>query len=189
MLAPALFGLDFGWFQHAVEAATGWGGIFLIIVYSFLIAFALPLPSEVVLIPVCTGAAVCTGTLQLGLPQPVELAVVIVASGAGKSLGSVIALTVGHGASHSGPVVNTLRRMGYDPVEWSKQRVVELVRKWGYAGLAVGLTVPGFPDTLSIYAFSVIEKNELKFAVATFAGSVGRLVVTVVFLRGFTAAV
>ncbi|MEE6211283.1 hypothetical protein U3A55_14140 [Salarchaeum sp. III] len=183
----AFLGLDFGWFQHAVEAATGWGGIFLIVVYSFLIAFILPLPSEVVLIPACTGAAVCTGTLDLGFPQPAELAIVIVASGIGKSAGSVIALKVGHGASHSGPVVNTLRRMGYDPVEWSKRRVVTLVKKWGYAGLAVGLTVPGFPDTLSIYAFSVIEKNELKFAVATFAGSVGRLVVTVVFLMGIAA--
>ncbi|QDX39743.1 YqaA family protein [Salarchaeum sp. JOR-1] len=187
MLESAFFGFDFGWFQHAVEAATGWGGVFIILVYSFLIAFVLPLPSEVVLVPVCTGAAVCTGTLQLGLPQPIELAIVVVASGLGKAVGSIIALKVGHGASHSGPVINTLRRMGYDPMEWSKQRVVTLVKKWGYAGLAVGLTVPGFPDTLSIYAFSVIEKDELKFALATFAGSVGRLLVTIAFLMGIAA--
>jgi len=62
--------------------------------------------------------------------------------------------------------------------------MVELVRRYGYAGMALGLSVPGFPDTLSIYAFSVIEKEYAKFAAATFAGSVGRLGVTILVLEG-----
>ena len=59
-------------------------------------------------------------------------------------------------------------------------KVVELSRRYGYLGLALALSVPGFPDTLSIYAFSVLEEDYMKFAAATFAGSVGRLVVTIV---------
>ncbi len=39
----------------------------------------------------------------------------------------------------------------------------------------MALSVPGFPDTLSIYAFSVLENDYVKFAAATFAGSAGRL--------------
>nr|WP_157575678.1 VTT domain-containing protein [Halobacterium noricense] len=169
--------------EGAVRAATGWPGLAVIFVYSFLIAFVLPLPSEVVLCPagyVCGTAA----TLGLGLPGPALVVLVVAVSGAGKALGSVIALSVGHGASHSGVVVRTLRRLGFNPVEWSKNRMVELVQTYGYYGMAVGLSVPFFPDTISLYAFSVIEKNYRRFAAAAFAGSVGRLVVTIGLIEG-----
>ena len=45
--------------------------------------------------------------------------------------------------------------------------------------------VPFFPDTLSIYAFTVLEENYTKFAVATLVGSVGRLVVVAGVLAPF----
>ncbi|WP_232700962.1 YqaA family protein [Halobacterium wangiae] len=178
-----LFGIDFQTFESAVRAASGPGGLAVIFVYSFLIAFVLPLPSEVVL---CPAGYVCAegATLGLGVPGPLLVAVVVIVSGAGKALGSVVALYVGYGASHSGLVVRAVRRLGFDPVAWSKARMVELVRRYGYTGMALGLSVPGFPDTLSIYAFSVIEKEYGKFAAATFTGSVGRLVVTILFLEG-----
>jgi uncharacterized membrane protein YdjX (TVP38/TMEM64 family) len=66
-------------------------------------------------------------------------------------------------------------------VEWSESKTVQLAQKWGYVGLALALCVPGFPDTLSIYAFTVLEEDYVKFALATFAGSVGRLLVTISF--------
>jgi uncharacterized membrane protein YdjX (TVP38/TMEM64 family) len=44
--------------------------------------------------------------------------------------------------------------------------------------------VPFFPDTLSIYAFAILERDYLRFALATFAGSVGRLLVTVFVVGG-----
>jgi membrane protein YqaA with SNARE-associated domain len=175
--------IDLSAVEGAVRAATGWPGLGIIFVYSFLIAFVLPLPSEVVLCPagyVCGSAA----TLGLGLPGPALVAVVVVVSGVGKSLGSVIALSVGHGASHSSVVVRALRRLGFDPVEWSKTRMVELVQTYGYYGMAVGLSVPFFPDTISLYAFSVIEKDYRRFALATFAGSVGRLAITIALIEG-----
>ena len=185
MLTSALLALsiDLSTVEGAVRAATGWPGLGVIFVYSFLIAFVLPLPSEVVLCPagyVCGSAA----TLGLGLPGPALVALVVAVSGAGKSLGSVIALSVGHGASHSGFVVRALRRFGFEPVKWSKNRMVSLVQTYGYYGMAVGLSVPFFPDTISLYAFSVVDKNYRRFAAATFAGSVGRLAVTIGLIEG-----
>ncbi|WP_435098075.1 YqaA family protein [Halarchaeum sp. P4] len=172
---------DYFGMQGLVENATGPAALLIVFVYSFLIAVVLPLPSEVVLVP--------AASLDLGFSYPVQLILVMAASGLGKAAGSVVALYIGHGATHSGPVIDLLRRAGYDPIEWSKSRVVELVQAYGYVGLALGLTVPGFPDTLSIYAFSVLESDYLKFAAATFAGSVGRLVVTVLLIHGTLAVV
>lgn len=73
--------------------------------------------------------------------------------------------------------MRALNRTGIDVVGISQRTTVNLVQKYGYIGLACALCVPGFPDTLSIYAFSVLEDDYLKFAIATFAGSVGRLVI------------
>jgi len=161
--------------EQAVRSARGPLGLLIIAVYSFLIAFVLPLPSEVVL----------AAPLQLGLPELVELSLVVLVSGVGKAVGSVFAFAIGHTASHSGPVLRFLRRSRFDVVEWSERRSVELAKEYGYAGLAVALSVPFFPDTISIYAFSVLEEDYARFAAATFAGSVGRLLVT---LTGFGVA-
>lgn len=155
--------------RHAVETATGWLGLVIIAIYSFLIAFVLPLPSEVVL----------AAPLDLGLPLEIRLALIMLVSGLGKAAGSVVAFHLGHKASRSGPVIRYLRRSRFDIVEWSEKKTVELAREWGYVGMAMALSVPFFPDTLSIYAFSILEEDYLKFAAATFVGSVGRLLVTV----------
>jgi membrane protein YqaA with SNARE-associated domain len=158
--------------ETAVQTATGPAGLGIIAVYSFLIAFVLPLPSEIVLAP--------AGTLQLGLTYEGNLALVVLVSGLGKAAGSVFAFHIGQEAKESGPVIRFLRESRFDVVEWSENKTVDLAREWGYVGLALALCVPGFPDTLSIYAFTVLEEDYVKFALATFAGSVGRLVVTIV---------
>lgn len=169
-------------FEAAVAAASGWSGLLVIFVYSFLIAFVLPLPSEIVLCPV---GYVCAGnTLGFAAPVSMQVAGVIVISGLGKAAGSLIALYVGRGATHSGPVVRAVQRLGFDPMAWSQKRMVELTQRYGYVGMAIGLTIPGFPDTLSIYAFSVLEDDYRKFAAAAFAGSAGRLVVTIAAIEG-----
>jgi len=157
---------EFDWLRAAVETATGWAGLGIIAVYSFLIAFALPLPSEVVLF----------APLELGLPWWGELGLIIAVSGAGKAAGSLFAFHLGQEAKEAGPVIRFLRRSRFDVVEWSEAKTVEIARKYGYVGLAAALCVPGFPDTLSIYAFSVLEDDYVKFALATFAGSAGRLI-------------
>jgi membrane protein YqaA with SNARE-associated domain len=157
---------EFGWLKAAVETATGWVGLGIIAVYSFLIAFVLPLPSEVVL----------AAPLDLGLTRWSELGLIILVSSAGKAAGSLFAFHLGQEAKEAGPVIRFLRRSRFDVVQWSEAKTVEIARKYGYVGLALALCVPGFPDTLSIYAFSVLDENYAKFALATFVGSVGRLV-------------
>lgn len=169
--------------RAGVEAASGWSGLGVIFVYSVLIAFVLPLPSEVVLIPV--GYLSPVNTLALApLPYEVQVGLVIVVSGLGKAIGSVIALLVGYNATHSGIVIRSLRRLGFQPLEWSQRTLVKIGQRWGHVGMAVGLSVPFFPDTASIYAFSVIESSYQKFAAAAFAGSVGRLLVTIAIFEG-----
>jgi membrane protein YqaA with SNARE-associated domain len=161
--------------RSAVENATGWVGLAIIAVYSFLIAFVLPLPSEIVL----------AAPLNLPVPDIAEGALVILISAAAKTLGSLVAFRVGDEAS--GPIVDRLRESGVDVVEWSERRVIRILQDYGYIGLALLLTIPFFPDTLSIYAFSVLEENYAKFAGATFAGSVGRLVLVALVLAPFTS--
>ncbi|SFF94363.1 membrane protein YqaA, SNARE-associated domain [Halopelagius inordinatus] len=167
---------DFGWLSDVVKSASGWFGLLVIFAYSFLIAFALPGVSEVVLL----------APIDMGLTYWQRMTVIILVSGVGKAAGSVFAFHIGQEAKEAGPIVRALRRSRFDVVEWSEKTTLELARTWGYAGLALALCVPGFPDTLSIYAFSVLEEDYLKFAIATFVGSVGRLVITLV---GFEAVI
>lgn len=169
-IAPLLVAdlLEFDWLTRFVRTATGWGGLVIIFVYSFLIAFALPGVSEVVLL----------APLNLGLSTELRLALIILVSGAGKAAGSVFAFHIGQEAKEAGPVIRFLRRSRFDVIGWSQRRTVEVAQRWGYAGLALALSVPFFPDTLSIYAFAVLEEDYVRFAAATFVGSVGRLLVT-----------
>ncbi|EFW91914.1 hypothetical protein ZOD2009_10565 [Haladaptatus paucihalophilus DX253] len=155
-----------GGLTDAVEHATGWFGLVLIAIYSFLISFLLPLPSEVVLL----------APLDLGVGKLGRISLIILLSGLGKAAGSVFAFHIGQEAKQSGPVIRALRGSKIDIVEWSERKTVGLAQKWGYLGLAGALCVPGFPDTISIYAFSILETDYVKFALASFAGSVGRLV-------------
>lgn len=181
LLLPALLQQhsDGGLFSSFVTTATGWGGLLVIFVYSFLIAFALPGVSEVVLF----------APLELGIGYWGRMAIITFVSGVGKAAGSVFAFHLGQEAKESGPVTRALRRSPIDVVEWSEKKVVVLARRFGYAGLALALCVPGFPDTLSIYAFSVLEKDYLKFALATFVGSAGRLIFTLGVIHGVQIAI
>ena len=163
--------------ERAVRTATGPLGLVIIFVYSFLIAFILPLPSEVVL----------ATPLNLGLGYWPEISLIILVSAAGKAAGSLLAFALGHGAKQAGPVVRWLRGSRFDVVGMTERRTVQLAKDYGYAGLALALCVPGFPDTLSIYAFSVLEEDYVRFAAATFAGSAGRLVLVLAVFRGALA--
>lgn len=167
----------FNWLIRLIETATGWGGLAVIFVYSFLIAFALPGVSEVVLL----------APLDLGLSPELRFALIILTSATGKAVGSVFAFHLGQQAKQAGPIVRALRRSRFDVIGWSERRTVEVARRWGYAGLALALSVPFFPDTLSIYAFTVLQEDYYRFAAATFAGSVGRLLVTIGLSAGVLA--
>jgi membrane protein YqaA with SNARE-associated domain len=164
--------------EEAVRTATGPLGLMIIGIYSFLIAFILPLPSEVVLAP--------AGQMRLSLSTTTTLTLIIIVSGIGKALGSVFAFHIGQEAKQSGPVIRFVRRSRFDIIAWSEKKTVQLAQRFGYIGLALALCVPFFPDTISIYAFSVLEEDYYRFAAATFVGSVGRLVVTLIGVFGAT---
>ena len=165
--------------EALVESATGWPGMGIIFVYSFLIAFILPGPSEIVLV----------APLDLGFSPAIQLASIMLVSATGKAVGSVFAFHIGQEVKQAGPIVRWLRNSRWNIMAWSEKQSVRLARQYGYAGLAMALSVPFFPDTISIYAFSILEKDYLKFAIATFVGSLGRLLVTVAFFGGVSAVV
>lgn len=165
--------------EEAVCTATGPTGLGIIGLYSFLIAFILPLPSEVVLVP--------AETLRLGLSTTGNLAVIVVVSATGKALGSLVAFHIGQEAKDYGPLVRRIKNSRFDIIEWSERQTIQLAKKYGYVGLALALCVPFFPDTLSIYAFTVLEEDYVKFGAATFAGSAGRLIFTLGLAGGTLA--
>ncbi|QRV17714.1 YqaA family protein [Haloterrigena salifodinae] len=157
-----------GGLEAVVETATGWPGMAVIFAYSFLIAFVLPGPSEIVLI----------APLDLGLPSWAQLSSVMLVSAIGKAVGSVLAFHIGQEVKQAGPVTRWLRQSRWDVLQWSEKRSVQLAQQYGYGGMAIALSVPFFPDTISIYAFAVLETDYVRFAAATFLGSLGRLLVT-----------
>jgi membrane protein YqaA with SNARE-associated domain len=169
-----------GSFEQAVCTATGPIGLVIIAAYSFLVAVVLPFPSEIVLVP--------AEHMRLGLPLWVTLAVIVLVSAVAKVAGSLLAFWVGQGVKQSGPVIRFFRRSRFDVIEWSERQSVAFARRFGYVGLAALLSIPGFPDTITIYAFTVLEDDYYRFALATFVGSVGRLLVTITVVGGATLA-
>ncbi|MFB6227672.1 MAG: YqaA family protein [Halobacteriales archaeon] len=165
--------------EGAVCAATGPTGLAIISIYSFLIAFILPLPSEIVLVP--------AETLRLGLSTSGNLAAIILVSAFGKAVGSLFAFHIGQEAKEYGPLVRRIKQSRFDIVDWSEKKTIKIAQRYGYVGLALALCVPFFPDTLSIYAFTVLEEDYLWFGIATFFGSAGRLLVTVGLAGGTLA--
>lgn len=150
--------------QALIQTTSGLGGLAVAFVYSFLIAVVLPFPGEVVLaIP-----------LDLGVHRHAELAALVVTSSLGKALGAAAALRIGDGASQSGLLV---RAFGQFPaaIAVHDRALAATIGRYGYVGLAAGLAIPLMPDTALIYAFSVIDRNYLKVALATFVGTIARL--------------
>lgn len=163
-----------------VETATGLGGLALIFAYSVLVAFALPLPGELVLLP--------APRMALGVSPTVSVAVVVLVSAVGKAIGSVWALRVGQSAVRARPTRWLLLRAvpGYGQRE-RDGRLRAFLRRYGYVGLAALLSVPLLPDTAVVYAFSVVNDDERRFALAAFVGTVVRLVVTLALATGVLA--
>jgi len=168
-----------GTLEKAVCTATGPTGLAIIGVYSFLIAFILPLPSEVVLVP--------AESLRLGLTTNGNIAAIVVVSALGKAVGSLFAFHIGQEDKEYGPLIRRIKQSRFDIIEWSEAKTIQIAKRYGYVGLALALCVPFFPDTLSIYAFTVLEEDYLRFGAATFVGSAGRLVVTLGLAGGTLA--
>jgi membrane protein YqaA with SNARE-associated domain len=160
-----------------VHEVTGPLGLLVAATYSLLVAVVLPFPGELVLaIP-----------LDMGFDPMTELALLVVASSIGKAGGSLLALRVGNGA-RTGLFERLLDQR--PTLLWLREGpVTEFATRYGYLGLGVGLAIPFFPDTAIIYAFSVLELNYAKFALAAFFGTVARLLTVAGIVGGAMALV
>lgn len=167
--------------ESLVATATGPTGLGLIFVYSVLVAFILPLPGELVLLP-APGIA-------LGLSPTGSIAVVILVSALGKAIGSLAALRIGQEAVNARPARWLVRRAfpRHDP-EAPPGRLTRFVERHGYIGMGLLLSVPLMPDTAVVYAFSVVDTDERLFALAAFLGTVARLVVAAAIAAGVFVA-
>ena len=150
-------------------ASAGWGGVVLIVVYSVLVAVVLPTPSELILlVPLLPGA-----------PPEVRWTVIILLGATGKMAGSVLAVAFSRwvpGLMQS-PTPGWVRTA-------AMQRFASLVDRYGPAGLALALCVPGVPDTLPIYGFALLGGSYRAYAAATFIGGAGRYVVVLLGVGG-----
>ncbi|MWG34891.1 VTT domain-containing protein [Halomarina oriensis] len=163
--------------EAVIHEVTGPLGLLVAAVYSLLVAVILPFPGELVLaIP-----------LDLGFDPMTELALLVVASSIGKAGGSLLALRVGNGARTG--VLDRLLDGQPRLLSFREGAVTEVATRYGYLGLGVGLAIPFLPDTAIIYAFSVLEMNYVKFALAAFVGTIVRLLAVAGLVGGAMALV
>lgn len=149
-----------------------------VFVYSVLVAAILPLPAEAVLV----------APLVLSTPWYVSFPTVILTSAAGKALGSLAALRIGYGVTHSGPVARVTERIPYYE-QFKRQKFTAFVRRYRYIGLTITLAVPFLPDTAPLYAFSVLENSPVLFAAAAFFGTILRFLIILGITGGVASVV
>jgi len=168
--------------EALVEAATGPPGLVLIFVYSVLVAFVLPLPGELVLLP--------APQMELGVSPALSIGVVILVSAAGKAVGSLAAFRIGRGAASARPAQWLLDRLTLVTANRSVAGPDGLRPPVRVPGLVALLSVPLMPDTVVIYAFSILSADdERRLFLAAFFGTIGRLLVTLALVTGALAVV
>lgn len=147
------------------------GFVFL---YAVVVAAFLPFPAEAVLV------------VPLALPFRwyVSFSLVILIAATGKATGSLIALRIGYGVSHSAPVVRLFERFPHYK-RFKYQTLTSFVSRYKYVGLGIALAIPFLPDTAPIYAFSVLNNKPALFAAAAFLGTIIRLLIILLLVGGF----
>lgn len=100
----------------------------------------------------------------------------------GKAVGSLVALRIEYGLSHSDPAVRLDERI---PVHerFKPRTLTDVVGRHEYLGLGTALSIPFLPDTAPIYAFSVMQNHPL-FAIAAFVGTIVRLLLILSIVSG-----
>ena len=135
---------------------AGW-----VALYSFLVAFILPTPSE----PIIFAAPALSPHVTIWI------------SALGKTLGSFIAFFFARSILKSNVFEEKILKFLHlkelnDKIE---EKTIQIVRKYGYLGLFLCLGLPGAPDTISVYAFSFIESDRNIFLSIVFVASLFRL--------------
>ncbi len=146
--------------MHALAA------LLLIFLYEVGAAVVLPTPSE---IPV------------LGYTW-LPLGWIFVFAVAGKTVGSYLVFFLGDRVKSTGRFQRLARRYAWirRVLEWSER----FVRRFGFWAVFVLLSVPGFPDTVSLYLFALVGNRPVLFALASGLGTAVRMVLVLFVLHG-----
>jgi membrane protein YqaA with SNARE-associated domain len=144
----------------------------ILFVYALLAALILPIPVELVLL----------------IPTPIGILGTAIVLGLGKATGAMLVF-------YLGVKVEKSIRMWSSNFKWIGKFVdllEKFVAKTQYIGLYILLSIPLMPDTITIYFFSLFNKDEIMkpsyFAVTNFCAGVNRamIVYALASLAGIT---
>jgi membrane protein YqaA with SNARE-associated domain len=144
----------------------------ILFVYALLAALILPIPVELVLL----------------IPTPIGILGTAIVLGLGKATGAMLVFFLGVKVEKS-------IRMWSSNFKWIGKFVdllEKFVAKTQYIGLYILLSIPLMPDTITIYFFSLFNKDEIMkpsyFAVTNFCAGVNRamIVYALASLAGIT---
>jgi len=147
------------------------GALLLIFLYEVGAAVILPTPSE---IPVF-------GYTWIPIGWIFAFAV------AGKTVGSYLIFFLGARAKDTQRFQRLVDRYRWIQVvmDWSER----FVRRYGVFAVFVLLSIPGFPDTLSLYLFALVGDRPVLFAIASGLGTAVRMGLVLLGFRGIATAV
>lgn len=133
------------------------GALLVIFLYEIGAAVILPTPSE---LPVLTYKWIPLGWLFL-------FAV------AGKTLGSYIVFFLGDRVKSTDRFQRLAARYAWIAriLEWSER----FVRRFGFWAVFLLLSIPGFPDTISLYLFALVGNRPVLFSIAAGLGTAVRM--------------
>jgi membrane protein YqaA with SNARE-associated domain len=129
------------------------GGLALVFLYEVGTALVLPTPSE---LPVLGHTVLPIGW-------------VFVVAVAGKIVGSYLVFFVGDRMKETARFRRLAERHAWirAVLSWSER----FVRRYGVFGVFVLLSIPGFPDTVSLYLFAAVGRRPVLFAIAAGLGT------------------
>ncbi len=133
------------------------GGLLLVFLYEVGAALILPTPSE---LPVLVAP---------WLP----LAWVFVFAVSGKIVGSYLVFFLGDRMKQTARFHRLADRHAWirSVMTWSER----FVRRYGVFAVFILLSIPGFPDTVSLYLFALVGRRPVLFAVAAGLGTAVRM--------------
>ncbi len=133
------------------------GALLLIFLYEIGAAVILPTPSE---LPVLTYKWI-----------PLEWLFLFAV--AGKTLGSYVVFFLGDRVKSTNRFQRLAARYAWIRriLEWSER----FVRRFGFWAVFVLLSIPGFPDTVSLYLFALVGNRPVLFSIAAGLGTAVRM--------------
>ena len=155
-----------GFLQSAYDAPAVYLG--LVLVYAIAVAIVLPIPIELALLkPLLDG--------RWGYIAGITLALA-----AGKTIGAWLVFLLG--INVEGPIRAWSAR--FRLAKWFVEKAEAFVRRTGYAGLYILLSIPLMSDTIPLYVYSLFNEegkalDQNMFLIANFLAALNRVAILV----------